>query len=338
MMEKTLQDLFDSLDTQELDALWDGELTLSLPGGTRRRLAASLLSAPGSTPGRVRGARKLRRTVLIAAVLAGLLLVSALALYLSGARFFRELLPEESYRQAEDYIFSELCTAENESCRAVLECAMRDGHYCTMILSLERLDGGSLEGTLPELDVEVSPAAGRLRPGTALEWLETAENTAEKRHYLLVCKSIAQYERVELTLRGLRTGGEQELWDEPLTLSAALTSAPTLSGEQGDMQLTLSPFGLWIDLSEEWEGTNLLSSGRPVHTIRLVYADGTEKGATAEEFRDRQRMEELGWGAEQMPNNSGRSYITIRFTFFEDLSKITAVRIDDTLIPLQKTG
>ena len=52
---------------------------------------------------------------------------------------------------------------------------------------------------------------------------------------------------------------------------------------------------------------------------------------------DPQRMEALGWGAEQMPNGSGRSYITIRFTFFEDLSKITAVRIDDTLIPLRKT-
>ncbi len=334
MMEKKLQKLFDSLEPEELSPLPSGSFSYSLARSEENRVTADILYRLGFS-GYAKGKkRNVAKIVLIAAILTVLLMISAVAYYLSGGRFFQSLLPKESYQIAESFIFSDLCAAQNESCRFTVESAMRDGHYTTVILSLEALDGNSLEGVYPDLDVTVSPA-GRLRPGMSLEALQTEENMAKKRYYILVVKSTESFEQVELHLKGLRTGSDTESWTESLSISAEITSAPILKGEYAEIKAELSPFGLWIDLPEKWEGTGLISASLPVHDLFLIYRDGTEKGASAKEFADPERMETVGWGATEMPNGSGRAYISIRFTFFEDLSQIEALRLDNLRIPFR---
>ena len=334
MMEKELQKLFDSLDPEEISPLPNGSFSYPLARSRENRVTADILHRIGISAYAEGKKRNAGRIVLIAAILTVLLMISAVAYYLSGGRFFQSLLPQESYQIAESFIFSDLCAAQNESCRFTVESAMRDGHYTTVILSLEALDGNSLEGVYPDLDVTVSPA-GRLCPGMSLEALQTEENMANKRYYILLVKSTERFEQADLHLKGLRTGSETESWPEPLSLSAEVTSAPVLKGEYAEIKAELSPFGLWIDLPEKWEGTELLSASRPVHDLFLTYTDGTEKGASAEEFADPERMETIGWGATEMPNGSGRAYISIRFTFFEDLSQIEALRLDNMRIPFR---
>ena len=122
-----------------------------------------------------------------------------------------------------------------------------------------------------------------------------------------------------------------------LEVEADFTTCPLAVGGDEDVfrSIELSPFGLWIDVYEDWETDDSLSAGVPIYDVFLLFEDGSQVGARAEQFADPDSLEKIGWGGTQLPNGTHQSYISIRFSQFVDIDKVKAVIINGREFPLQ---
>ena len=182
-MDKVLTRAFDGFVLEEVDEIAPKEMSFELPAETLLRLQDGVLEklrAEGGTAAAPSAGKQRRwgKTLLIAAIVAALLAAGALAAYLSGSRFFAQLFGGEKYDIIGDYVMADLAEASDGTLKLTLECALSDGHYKYVVFSVERLDGGSMAGFLPDVDFEFTLAEpSRLRPAWQYEMLETPENS-----------------------------------------------------------------------------------------------------------------------------------------------------------------
>ena len=172
-MQKMLINAFDCFTVEEVEQFSPKELSFVLPAETLLRLQDKAIEklrsgevAAAVKPARPAGRRKLAKTLLIAAIIAVLLAAGALAAYLSGSRFFTRFFGSESFDIISNYVMSDVAEADDGVLRLTLESALSDGHYQYVVFSVERLDGGSVAGFLPDVDFEFTLAEpSRLKPG-----------------------------------------------------------------------------------------------------------------------------------------------------------------------------
>ena len=344
-MEQYLTNALDSLTAEELTDITPEDMHFALPGNALLRIQDSVmqkLRASGPEPAvqPTKPGRRVSATLLIAAVLVILLAAGALAYRLGGARFLEEAFGDGNYDLVKEYVMSDVDRAADGTLALTLESALTDGHYYYAVFSVAREDGGSMAGLMPDVsfDFELTEPS-RIRPGFQIEKLDTAENSESCTYYLALIRSKnAPISSLSMSLTRLVPwdSGQAEMTAD-LTVKADFLPCPSAVGgtENGKFRsIALSPFGLWIDVFESWAGGEI-SEGRPIHSVYLRYKDGDTTGAEAAQFADDDYMEALGWGAEQLPNGDGRSYISIRFTRFVDVDRVEAVILDGDEYPLR---
>lgn len=133
---------------------------------------------------KTKSAGKYLKIALMAAVAAALLIGAAIAASSDG--FLSELFGE-SYDIIGDYVMMEPISAENEHARITVESSLSDGFNAFVVFSVERLDGGSMEGMFADMEIDLEYSTDMLRTGGfSLEPFETGMETESKRWFLLV--------------------------------------------------------------------------------------------------------------------------------------------------------
>ena len=344
-MDKMLTRAFDGFALEEVDRIAPKELSFELPAETLLRLQDSVLEKlrAEEKPAAAPSAGKKRRwvkTLLIAAVVAALLAAGALAAYLSGSRFFTQLFGGESYDIIGDYVMADLAEASDGTLKLTLESALSDGHYYYMVFSVERLDGGSLAGFLPDVDFEFTLAEpSRLKPAWQYEKLDTPENSDSRIYCLAAARSDVRITAVDMALKGLYSteDGHRELTTD-VAIESGFLACPLAGGGEAEgtfRNIELSPFSLWIDVYEPWEQSDVLETGIPTHGVALRFRDGGTVGASAAQFGDPEYLQSIGWDALQRPNGTQQSMIFIRFIPLVDIGKVEAVVIDGVEYPVK---
>ncbi len=345
-MDKMLTSAFDCLTLEEVQQIAPKELSFELPAETVLRLQdmviGRLRAGAAAETGSARSAGKSRRiakTLLIAAIIAALLAAGALAVWLSGSRFFSRLFGSESFDIIEDYVLSDMAEADDGVLRLTLESALSDGHYEYVVFSVERLDGGSVAGFLPDVDFEFTLAEpSRLKPGWQYEELDTPENSDRRIYCLAGIRSEVSVTGLTMRLKGLYSteDGHRELTTDVAIESGFLPCPMARGGESEGVirNIELSPFSLWIDVYEPREQSGEPQTEVPCHGIALRFRDGGTVGASAAQFADGEYMQSIGWSALQRPNGTDRSMIFIRFLPL-DIGKVEAVMIDGVEYPVK---
>ncbi len=342
-MDEMLTKAFDSYTLEEVDGIAPKELSFELPAETLLRLQDSVLEKlraegrTGAAP-HVKKKRRWVKTLLIAAVIAALLAAGALAAYLSGSRFFVRLFGGESYDVIGDYVMADLAEADDGVLRLTLESALSDGHYQYVVFSVERLDGGSISGFLPDVDFEFTLAEpSRLKPAWQYEELDTPENSDRCIYCLAGVRSEVPVTGLTMRLRGLYSteDGHRELTTDVAIESGFLSCPLARGGESGGVfcNIELSPFSLWIDVYEPRERGDGPVTEVPTHGVALKFRDGGTVGASAAQFGDPDYMQSIRWDAIQRPNGTNQSLIFIRF-LPQDIGKVEAVVIDGVEYPV----
>ncbi len=347
-MDKILTNAFDSLTLEEVGQITPRELSFELPAETLLRLQNKVIEklrsgefAPAATPTHNTGRRrKVLKTLLIAAIVAALLAVGALAAWLSGSRFFAQFLDSASYDIIGDYVMNDIAEASDGTLKLTLESALSDGHYYYAVFSVERLDGGSVSGFLPDVDFQFTLAEpSRLKPAWQYEKMDTKENSDNRIYCLAAIRSDQRVTALRMELKGMYStaDGHRELSTD-LSLESGFTSCPLAKGGESDgvfRNIALSPFSLWIDVFEPWEDSDAINAGIPVHGVALKFRDGKTVGASAAQFADGDYLQSIGWDGMQRPNSTHQSLIFIRFIPFVDTGKVEAVVIDGVEYPVK---
>ncbi len=346
-MDKMLTSAFDSFTVEEIEQISPKELSFELPAATLLQLQDKAVEklrtggiAAAVLPARTgRKSRRLVKTLLIAAIVAALLAAGALAAWLSGSRFFAHVFGSGSFDIIEDYVMSDIAEADDGVLRHNLESALSDRHYQYVVFSVERLDGGSLAGFLPDVDFEFTLAEpSRLKPAWQYEMLDTPENSDSRIYILAGIRSEVPVTGLTMRLRGLYSteDGHRELTTD-VSIESAFLSCPLARGGNGEgvfRNIELSPFSLWIDVYEPWEQSGTPQTEVPNHGVALKFRDGETVGGSAAQFADVEYMESIGWSAIQRPNGTDRSLIFIRFLPL-DIGKVEAVMIDGVEYPVK---
>ncbi len=356
-MENALTNAFDGLTLEEISGICPDRMTAELDpailekirrrvqdriraGGERMRPEPQALPSGNS----VRRGKKLTRTLLIAALITMLAAAGVLALSLGGGRFLGSLFGQENYDIVEQYILADLAQVSDGNLRLTLESALSDGHEHFVVFSVSSLDGSSMGDRFPDVEFTFDlETPSRVKPGFQLERLDTEENTDNCVYYIALIRSsqsVIRSMHMEIS-RMFSLDGSLE--DIPAVLSAEADFKPcplALGGEEEGVfrRIELSPFGLWVDVYAAWEGEDSLSAGLPIYDVHLLFSDGSRIGARAEQFADAEYLEKIGWGGTQMPNGTHRSYLSVRFARFLDISRVKAVVIQGQEYPLSMSG
>lgn len=343
-MDKMLINAFDCFSLEEVVQIAPKELSFELSADTLQRLqdkAVEKLRVGGNTAEihSVRSggkSRRLMKALLIAAIIAALLAAGALAAWLCGSRFFSQALDSASYDIIRDYVMSDIAEASDGTWKLTLESALADGHYYFAVFSVERLDGGSVSGFLPNVDFEFTlENPSRLKPASQYEKLDTPENSDSRIYCLATIRSEQKIVSLKMTLKGMysATDGHHEQETE-ISLESAFRSCPLARGGDNEgvfRNIELSPFGLWIDVFEPWEGSDALSEGVPVHEVSIKLVGGGSIGEKAGQNVD---SESIGLSLTQRPNGTHQSVIIGTFTPFIDTGTVEAVVIDGIEYPV----
>ena len=355
-MEQILTFAFDGITVEELTAVCPPGMTAELDPAVFLRIQNRVLKKLDTESDKAdepqvkhpspstRNRKRLARTLLIAAVIALVAAVGAVALSLGGGRFLAALIGGDNYDLVQQYIMADLASVNDGRLNLTLESALSDGHYYFVVFSVSSLDESDLGDRFPDVEFSFDlETPSRVKPGFQLERLETEENTGSFQYYLASIhssQSVIRSMRMDIS-RMFSFDGSLDDIPASLSAEAGFTPCPIAVGGEtaGAFQnIELSPFGLWIDVFEAWEGSDTRSDGLPLYDVFLLYEDGSKVGARAEQFANPDYMEELGWGGVQMPNGTHQSYISIRFARFVDISKVKAVIIHGQEYPLNMGG
>ena len=200
--------------------------------------------------------KKLSRPVRTALILAAVIALLALLGVAAKEAGLLEGLYREKFETIEDYVDHIAMSVENDGLRLTLHEAVTDGYTLLLAYSVERLDGGSMEGwTLDEiicpLTEEGYPVQGL--SGSWSEPLDTGVTDPAKRTYLYRVYGWKGLGRVTFRLFGLIHQETRESF-APGYLEAEAELKPCLTkvaGPQGGAEaekiyteIVLSPFGL----------------------------------------------------------------------------------------------
>ena len=357
-----LHSALDKMDIADISEIAKNKMTFNLPDDALYTIRSMVFKKTGLLDPRVNTAyRKTGRTafkILLAAVLlASLLAVTAIAAALSGGRFFHTIFGSGGYDIIDDYIMTDLAVTENEQLRLTVESALSDGHFSYIVFSVERLDGGSMSRLTPDMEIKTAYLQqGYSDRGMYFERLETEENTDSLVYYIAYIKTGLDLKTVDLNLYGLKPLSSEDQNERKSYLSVSIPDGycHMNAGEHMDTDayanefignISLSPFGLWIDLyrnqnkpadengmyRSQLEGGTVSYDGLPQRDIFLCYKNGKTVGAAADQFSDMEYMHSIGWtNVTRLPNKNGNSYISIRFDHIADIDKVKSVRIGTT--------
>ncbi len=278
--------------------------------------------------------RGLRMGLIAAAVV---VLLSLAALAVNGGLMER-IFPER-FDEISDFVSREAVTVENEMLRLTVHEAVTDGFSAVMFYSIQRLDGGSMEGWSP--DDEITPLNSQGDPirlgGSWGDEYITGEETEDRRWFVWYAYDRTDLAGITMRLFGLvdRTTGEK-LDAGSLRATVELTPCPVKTAERrGDPEarelypfITLSPLSLRIEayvnqrtLEDGYAPPkNRVVNGEPNCTVLLRYRDGSEEDLT-----------------EMLRRRPGAAAELIVGTFPEliDLDRAKALVIDGVVYPLQ---
>ena len=287
--------------------------------------------------------RPLRTALILAAVLALLALLGVAA----KEAGLLEGLYREKFETIEDYVDHIAVSVENDGLRLTLHEAVTDGYTLLLAYSVERLDGGSMEGwTLDEiicpLTEEGYPARGL--SGSWSEPLDTGVTDPAKRTYLYRVYGWKGLGRVTFRLFGLIHQETRESF-APGYLEAEAELKPCLTkvaGPRGGAEaekiyteIVLSPFGLRAKVMTNITGLTEEDVARPekptyndpwTGSLELVFRDGEEKSLDA--APDSYLRVDSGV--------QGDSLLGARFEDPVDIRDVRALRIDGVEYPLEK--
>ncbi len=239
-----------------------------------------------------RKAISMKRSVKIAILAAALLiLLATAAVALSGPDGFLSRLFGESYDIIGDYVMMEPISAENDKARLTVESALTDGYHTYLVFSIERLDGGTLDGFWPDIEID-QRMEWFVDAGATWGKFETGNETPQKCWYLWQGRLSSKLESIDLWLFSAYNSDTGETVDfGELMLNVAPVSCPVkLGGPGGEPMgrdvfaaIVLSPIGFRI---EAWPNTvpvakdgsgqwNRETSGVTCEVV-MVYKDGSE--------------------------------------------------------------
>ena len=287
--------------------------------------------------------RPIRTALILAAVIA---LLALLAVAAKEAGFLERLFPEEKFETIEDYVNHIAVTTENDSLRLTLHEAVTDGYTIILVYSLERLDGGSLEGWSPDdlirpLTKEGWPATLGASGGNTLD---VGETDPARCTYVWYNNGPTGRGRISLRLFGLinyETGERLDLGylEAEAELKPALTK---LARRQGDADteyiytdMVLSPFGLRANLLKNIAGMTEENAPEPEKpliyrqwqgSLELLYRNGEEKDMTG--LTARAVVQTAG-------SVQGLWNLSIVFSEPVDIREVRALRLDGEEYPLE---
>ncbi len=346
-MEKVMTRAFDMLTVEELDLVIPEKMSFELPADVFRRIQNNVLpkiqTAESSKNKEDQPSGKRHhhvKALLIAAIIVVLLAASAMAVYLNGgARFIEQLFGNRDYNMIEGYVMSDIAQARDEHLCLTLESALTDGHYYYVVFSVESIDGSSIEALFPDISfnfIKETPSRGQ--PAFQIEKMDTEENSNTKAFYIALIRSDDVITSMGMELHRLFAldNGEKAI-NCNLSVETTFLTCPIARGGIPDgvfRNVELSPFCLWVDVFEEWEHSDALSSGLPIYDVSIRFADGDTIGATVSQFADYEYMESIGWGGMQRPNGTNQSFISINFAGFVDIARVESVIIGSDEIPV----
>lgn len=284
--------------------------------------------------------KSMRKTVKIAlaAVIAAALLIGA-AVAASSDGFLSELFGE-SYDIIGDYVMMEPISVENEYARLTVESALSDGFNAYVVYSVERLDGGTLEGMSLDMEVEEIYKLDYGRPQWSYsEPFETGNETPQKQWYIFRFGGELGLKGVKLRLLGARnfTTGERADFGE-VKLELTFRQSPAkIGGYRAEpmgkdvyTDVALSPIGL---RAKAYMNHNPLTTDGSGESQR-VFDTNYDIACRAELiFKDGSRKDL----SEMVSRRRGSVADDIRVIFTEplDIDQVEAVEIEGVYIPLE---
>ena len=289
-----------------------------------------------------KSARRALRTALIAAAVLVLLALAALAASESGLleRFF-----PGRYDLISDFVYHEAVTVENDTLRLTLHEAVTDGFYGLLAFSVERLDGGEMEGW--SLDGKFTPMNEEGWPiqygGSWTENLTTGEETPSRRWFVWITYARTDLHRISFRLDGLyRQDTGERLRTESLTAEAELIPCPVKTsakvgvpeGKELYPVIVVSPLSFYAgvlqnlsDMTPEnapKQKSSRVISGPTERRVELLFRDGSSLDVSDKILRRDSRESSFG--------------TTSLYGIFEellDLDRVRAVRIEGEEFPLK---
>ncbi len=281
-----------------------------------------------------RSYRRVLRTFLIAAAVLVLLALAALAASESG--LLERLFPGK-YDLIADYVTHVEASAENEVLRFTIHEAVTDGYCGVMVYSVERLDGGELDGWI--LDAQIVPYA---EDGTVLRYggsypdnLITGEETPQQRWYLWKTFARVGLHRISVRVFGLyRLDTGEKVTGEALDLEAELTLCPVKtalrSGDPAGKDLypvaVVSPLSFYAGVLRNLSGMtpenapknqSRIISGPADCRVELLYRDGSSLDLSDAVLR-----------RDSQETSFGSASLYCVFEELVDIRKLKALRIE----------
>ena len=295
-------------------------------------------------PAKKKLSRPIRTALILAAVVALLALLGVAA---KEAGYLERLYPEK-YETIEDYVNHAAVTVENETLRLTLHEAVTDGYTVLLAYTVERLDGGSLEGW--SLDSMIRP---QTEEGIPLRYISAGDETrytgeADPVRRTNIWRAYGWsggLGRVYFRLFGLRDLETQETWstgylEAEVELKACPTRTAKLRGDLSTKELysdiVLSPFGFRAHVmtnigtmtAENAEQDKPHLNDPWTGSLELIYRNGEERSV------------DVSTGAYLRKDSTcaGVSILNVQFPEPEDIRQVKALRLDGVEYPLESGG
>lgn len=315
--------------------------------------AAELLTAFGETEeellepilaptGKKRLSRPVRTALILAAVLALLALIGVAA---KETGFLERLFPEK-FETIEEYVNHIAVTTENDSLRLTLHEAVTDGYTIILVYSVERLDGGSMEGWSPDSVIRARTMEGNPAPygGSRENELNIGETDPARRTYVWYNNGPTSRGRISLRLFGLKNQETGERY-APGYLEAEAELKPSLTKiarTQGNADaesiythIVLSPFGFRTDILRNLAG--MTEENVPEPEAQVVYQQW--QGSLQLLYRNGEETDMTGLIARSVFQRAGSvqglKNLSVVFREPMDIRGVRAVRLDGAEYPVE---
>ena len=289
--------------------------------------------------------RSYRRALRIALVAAAVLVLLALAALAASESGLLERFFPGRYDLISDFVYHEAVTVENDTLRLTLHEAVTDGFYGLLAFSVERLDGGEMEGW--SLDGKFTPMNEEGWPiqygGSWTENLTTGEETLSRRWFVWITYARTDLHRISVQLDGLRRSDTGErLRTESLTAEAELILCPVKTatrvgaadGKELYPTIVVSPLSFYAGILQNLNGmtpenapkqpSSRTIGGPAERRVELLFKDGRSLDVSDKILR-----------RDSAESSFGTTSLYGVFEELLDLDRVRAVRIEGEEFPLK---
>ena len=306
------------------------------------RMEEELIEPVLTPPAKKRLSRPIRTALILAAVIALLALLGVAA---KETGFLERLFPEK-FETIEEYVNHIAATTENDSLRLTLHEAVTDGYTIILVYSVERLDGGSMEGWIPDDIIQARTKEGYPAKfgASSGEELDMGDRDPARRTYVWYNNGPTSRGRISLRLFGLKNRETGETF-APGYLVAEAELKPSLTkiarrhgdaaGEKIYTDMVLSPFGFRTNILRNIAGMTEEDAPEQENSaiyqhwqgsLQLLYRNGEEKDMTG--LTVRSVLQKAG-SAEGLMN------LSVVFGEPTDIREVRAVRLDGAEYPVE---